>query len=154
MAETSWSMVMATRSGLDGVLSLAAGAALAAGDGEGNSVTWLVLASPPLGAGVDGKASTAVGGSCGSSAGATAVAVPADDRLPPSKRFQSGGGGETFQIFAGDSSSTPTWKSSRGLAGGWTDFTNARITGEMVSPSGCSTRRPTDDPIGYSWRDG
>src|SRR5580658_10902314 len=80
--------------------------------------------------------------------------MPADAMLPPSKRFQSGGGEERFQIFAGDSSSTPTWKSSRGLAGGWTDFTKARITGEMVSPSGCRTRRPTEDPRGYSCRDG
>src|ERR1700722_5614518 len=154
MAETSWSMVMATRSGFDGVVSLAAGAPLAAGDGEGNVVTWPVLASPPRGAaGAGGKASAAVGGSCGSSSGATAVAIPADD-VPPSKRFQSGGGGETFQTFAGDSNSTPTWKSSRGLAGGWTDFTKARMTGEIVSPSAWSTRRPTDDPTGYSWRDG
>src|SRR5580692_12725751 len=145
-------MVMTTRSGFEGAASLAGWATAAAG--AGNSVTWLVFASSPLGAGADGKAFAAAGGSAGSSAGATAVAMPADGMLPPSKRFQSGGGGETFQIFAGDSSSTPTWKSSRGLAGGWTDFTNARITGEMVSPSGCSTRRPTDDPIGYSWRDG
>ena len=111
-------MVMATRSGFDGEDSLAGCAPAAAWDGEGNSVTWLVLASPPLGAGADGKACAAAGGSAGSSAGAAAVAMPPDDVVPPSKRFQSGGGGETFQIFAGDSSSTPTWKSSRGLAGG------------------------------------
>ena len=112
-------MVMATRSGFDGVASLAGGAP-AAGDGEGNSVTWLVLASVTLGEGEDGYAvgAAAVGGSAGSSAGATAVAKLADDALPPSRRFQSGGGEERFQIFAGDSSSTPTWKSSRGLAGG------------------------------------
>jgi len=146
-------MVMATRSGFDGTASLAGCGPAAAGEGEGNSVTWFVLGSL-LDGGADGKAFAAVGGGCGSSAGAVPVAAPADDVLPPSKRFQSGGGGETFQIFAGDSSSTPTWKSSRGLAGGWTDFTKARITGEMVSPSGCSTRRPTDDPIGYSWLDG
>src|SRR5580692_7527307 len=145
-------MVMATRSGFDGEDSLTGGAPAA--DGEGNSVTWLVLTSPPLGAGADGKACAAASGSAGSRAGAAAVAIPADDVLLPSKRFQSGGGGETFQIFAGDSSSTPTWKSSRGLAGGWTDFTKAWMTGEMVSPSGWSTRRPTDEPMGYSGRDG
>src|ERR1700688_4080990 len=151
MAETSWSMVMTTRSGFRGVASLAGCAPAAAGDGEGNSVTWFALGSL-LDAGVHGKASAAVGGSCGSSAGA--VATAADDVLPPSKPFQSDGAGETFQIFAGDSSSTPTSKSSRGPAGGWTDFTRARTTGEMVSPSACSTRSPMEDPIGYSWRDG
>src|ERR1700676_4706471 len=139
-------MVIATRSGFDGVVSLAGWASAAPGNGGGNSVTWLFLGSLLLDAGVSGKVSAAAGCSDGSSAGATAVAIPADDRLPPSKRCQSDGGGEKFQIFAGDSSSTPTWKSSRGLAGGWTDFTKARITGEMVSPSGSSTRRPTDDP--------
>src|SRR5271156_6578300 len=110
-------MVTATRSGFDGVASRAG---CAPGDREGNSVTWFVLGSL-LAVGADGKAFAAVGGCCGSSAGAVAVAMPADDVLPPSKRFQSDGGGETFQIFAGDSSSTPTWKSSLGLAGGWTD---------------------------------
>src|SRR5271167_10899 len=147
-------MVMATRSGFGGEDSLAEGAPAAAGDGDGNSVTRLVLASLPLDEAADGNAAGAVGGAGGSSAGATAVARPADDALPPSRRFQSGGGEERFQIFAGDSSSTPTWKSSRGLAGGWTDFTKARMTGEMVSPSGWRTRRPTDAPMGYSWRDG
>src|SRR5271169_3084903 len=145
-------MVMATRSGFGGVPSLAGGAPAAAGDGDGNSVTWPVLASVTLGEGEGGNA--AGGGSAGSSAGATAVAMPADDALTPSKRFQSGGGEDRFQIFAGDSSSTPTWKSSRGLAGGWTDFTKARMTGEMVSPSGWRTRRPTEAPMGYSWREG
>ena len=111
-------MVMATRSGFDGEASLAGCAPAAAGDGEGNSVTWLVFGSLLLDAGADAEASVAAGDSAGSSAGATAVAMPADDVLPPSKRFQSDGGGETFQMFAGDSSSTPTWKSSRELAGG------------------------------------
>src|SRR5580704_5044414 len=145
-------MVMTTRSGFEGAVSLAGCAPAAAGGG--NSVTWLVFASSPLGPGADGKAFAAAGGSAGSRAGAAAVAMPADDVLPPSKRFQSEGGGETFQIFAGDSSSTPTWKSSRGLAGRWMDFTKARMTGEIVSPSGWSTRRPTDEPMGYPWREG
>src|SRR5580704_10047189 len=105
-------MVMATRSGFDGEPSLP-GCAPADTGGDGNSVTWLVLASARLGS------KEPPGGSDCSTAGAAAVAMPADDMLLPSKRFQSEGGAETFQIFAGDSSSTPTWKSSRGLAGGW-----------------------------------
>src|SRR5580698_17607 len=148
-------MVMATRSGFDGAVSFPA-CAPAAGDGEGNSVTWLVLVSvaATLGEAIGENSGAAAGAGGGSSAGAAAVAMPAEDVLPPSRRFQSDGAGERFQIFAGDSSSTPTWKSSRGLAGGWTDFTKARMTGEMVSPSGCRTRRPTGVPMGYSWRDG
>jgi hypothetical protein len=126
-------MVMATRSGLEGGDSLAGAAPAAAGDGEGNVVTWPAWGSLATGSGEGGSDT---GGSGGSNAGATAVARPAEDVLPPSRRFQSEGGGETFQMFAGDSSSTPTWNSSRGLAGGWTDFTNARMTGEIVSPSG------------------
>src|SRR5208282_1407707 len=147
-------MVIATRSGFDEVVSFAGCEPATAGDGEGNSVTWLVLVSPTLGEEEVGNAAGATGGSVRSSAGATAAAILACDVLPPRRRFQSGGGEERFQIFAGDSSSTPTWKSSRGLAGGWTDFTKARMTGEMVSPSGWSTRRPTEAPMGYSWRDG
>ncbi len=117
-------MVMATRSGFDGVDSFAGCVPAAAGDGEGNSVTWFVrvslapFAPLTLGAGDGGNAAGAGGGSAGSNAGATAVAIPAGDALTPSKRFQSDGAGERFQIFDGDSSSTPTWKSSRGLAGG------------------------------------
>src|SRR5580692_3393992 len=150
MAATSWSIVMATRSGFEGAASFPG---CAAEDGDGNSVTWLVLASvaPAPGAREGGKSGEAAGGS---SAGATPVAIPAEDVPPPSRRFQSGGAGERFQIFAGDSSSTPTWKSSRGLAGGWTDFTKARMTGEIVSPSGWRTRRPTEVPTGNSWREG
>src|SRR5271156_1093337 len=101
-------MVMATRSGFDGVFSLPGWAADAAGDGDGNSVTWLVLASLPLGEEEGGYTAGAAGGSDGSRSGATAVGMPAGDALPPSNRFQSGGGEERFQIFAGDSSSTPT----------------------------------------------
>src|SRR5580704_3262085 len=101
-------MVIATRSGFDGVFSLPGCAPAAAGDGDGNSVTWLVLASLTLGEEEGGYAGGAAGGSACSSAGATAVAMPAGDALPPSKRFQSGGGEDRFQIFAGDSSSTPT----------------------------------------------
>src|SRR5271168_3295659 len=136
MAATSWSMVMATRSGFDGDPSLPV-CAPAAADGDGNSVTWLILISPLVtpalgaavaeGANADGNCggasawtggSMADGGAGGSRAGATAVAMLADAALPPSRRFQSEGGCGTFQIFAGDSSSTPTWKSSRGLVGG------------------------------------
>src|SRR5579864_481690 len=147
-------MVMATRSGFDEGVSLPGCAPADTGDGDGNSVTWLVLASLTLGAEEVENVAGSADDSAGSSAGAAAVAIPAEDALYPSKRFQSEGGGETFQIFAGDSSSTPTWKSSRGLAGGWMDFTKARMTGEMVWPSGWRTRRPTDEPIGYSCRDG
>src|SRR5271168_1521067 len=147
-------MVMATRSGFGEAASLAGWVPAVGEYGDGNSVTWLVLASATLGEGEGGNAAGATGGSAGSSAGATAVARPADDALPPNMRFQSEGCGERFQIFAGDSSSTPTWKSSRGLAGGCTDFTKARMTGEMVSPSGWRTRRPTDEPTGYSCREG
>src|ERR1700675_2042584 len=99
-------MVIATRSGFDGVVSLAGWAPAAPGNGEGNSVTWLVLGSLLLDAGVSGKVSAAAGGSDGSSAGAAAVAIPADDVLPPSKRIQSDGGGKKFQIFGGDPSPT------------------------------------------------
>src|SRR5690348_12157059 len=112
-------MVIATRSGLEGADSLAGAAPAAAGDGEENVVIWPAWVSLATGS---GEGVSDAGGSGGSNAGATAVARPAEDGLPPSKRFQSEGGGETFQMFAGDSSSTPTWKSSRGLAGGWTDF--------------------------------
>src|SRR5580693_2802856 len=103
-------MVMATRSGFDGAASFPVCAAAAAGNGDGNSVTRLVLASVALalGATVGGNSGTAAGGARGSSAGATAVAILAEKVLPPSKRFQSGGAGERFQMFAGDSSSTPT----------------------------------------------
>src|SRR5690348_12499085 len=106
MAATSWSMVIATRSGLAGDISLGRCAA-AAENGEGNGVTCVSVESAAArpGAGVWGRVA---GGAGGSSAGAAAVAMLADDALPPSTRFQSEGGGETFQMFAGDSSSTPT----------------------------------------------
>jgi hypothetical protein len=103
-------MVIATRSGLEEVVSFPGCAPAAAGDGEGNSVTWFARGSLLLDSGDgEGKNSGAAGGgSAGSNAGATAVAMLADPLLTPSSRFQSGGGEETFQIFAGDSSSTPT----------------------------------------------
>src|SRR5260370_17376331 len=104
MAATSWSMVMATRSGFDGAVSFAGCAPAAAGDGEGNSVTWLVLASSPLAARADGKAFAAAGNSAGSSAGAIAVAMPREELLPPRKPVQSYAARETFPTFPHDSS--------------------------------------------------
>jgi len=98
-------MVMATRSGFAGEVSLGGAAPVATGEGEGNALTWPVRASFAPGADAGGSVA---GGAGGSSAGATAVAKPADEAVPPSSRFQSDGGGVTFQIFAGDSSSTPT----------------------------------------------
>jgi len=115
---------MATRSGFDGVDSFADSVPLTAGDGEGNVATSLTRDSlapgekgAAGGAGENVGGGIVAGGAGGSSAGATAVAMRAVEVLMPSRRFQSGGGDGTFQIFAGDSSSTPTWKSSRGLAG-------------------------------------
>src|SRR5580692_2407415 len=100
-------MVMATRSGFDGVDSFAGCVPAAAGDRDGNSVTWLVRDSlapfAPLTLGEGENAAGAAGDSAGSNAGATAVAIAAGEALTPSKRFQSDGAGERFQMFDGDS---------------------------------------------------
>ena len=84
-------MVMATRSDFEGEPSLAGCALAATGGGDGNSVTWPVLASPRVNSDGAERAAGAADGSEGSIAGAAAVAIPADDVLPPSKRFQSEG---------------------------------------------------------------
>ena len=103
-------------------------------NGDGNGVSCVSVPSKAVrgGGGAAGRGIAAAGGAGGSgrsSAGATAADRLGDAVLPPSRRFQSEGGGETFRTHSREiRSPTPTWKSPRGLAGGWTDFTKARMT--------------------------